>query len=436
MKSLCRIKNAPRVLAGRTRWLLAGLIGLTLVASAQASSTLFNSAKPCVNLVTIGHVDHGKTTLTAAIIKVLDDDGFPTATLSPRTIRVSGPIPGSSTAAERRRGVTISTAHIEYESPARCYKLVDTQSRVDYIKNMIVGAAQMDGAILVVSAADGPMPQTREHILLAHQVGVPAIVVFLNRIDLVDPETADRVEGEIRGILDDNGYVDAPIVRGNAEKALDGDPYSQGQVRQFIQALDETIPLPASDIDQPFLMPVEDVFTISGWGTVVTGQVERGIVRAGDEVEIVGLARTRITTAAGVEIVRELFDHAHSVDNIGVLLRGIERDDVERGQVLAEPGTITPQTSLKAAIYFLTKDESGMAAPLYNGQMPRLYFRSTDVFGEIELVEGAEPILPGDQILGSIELFRPVALEQGSRFAVRAGNVTVGVGVVVEVSYR
>jgi len=431
MASFHTMTSRSHVLPRRTRWLLAGFVGLTLAASAQASSPLFDSAKPCVNLVTIGHVDHGKTTLTAAITKVLDHDGFPTTALSARTTRVSGPIPGRSTAAQRRRGVTISTAHVEYESAARCYKLVDTRSSDDYIKNMITGATLMDGAILVVSAADGPTPQTREHILLARQVGVPAIVAFLNRTDLVDRETADRVENELREILDDNGYFDTPIVRGNASKALDGDPDYQEHVRKVVRAFDETIPLPTADIDRPFLMTVEDVFTISGRGTVVTGRVERGIVRAGDKLEIVGLTGTPTTTAADVEFFRKLLDRGQVGDDVGVLLPGIQRDDVERGQVLAKPGTIAPHTSFKAAIYFLTEDESGIAAPSYNGQMPQFYFGGLDVFGEFRPDEGAEPIMPGDNVEFSVELITSVALEPGSRFAVREGNVTVGVGVVV-----
>ncbi len=425
------------VLPRRAPQLIAALIVLTLAFTAQARTLLFDSAKPSVNVGTIGHIDHGKTTLTAAITKVLDEDGFPTTVISPQTMRVSGPIPGSSTAAERTRGVTINTNHVEFESESLRYNLVDPVSRADYIKNMITGATQVDGAILVVAAPDGPMPQTREHILLAHQTGVPAIAVFLNRADLVDPETADQVELAIREILDDYGYTDAPIVRGNAESALAGDPYALDQIRQFIRVLDGAVPLPAADVDKPFLMAIEDVYSISGRGSsgrdsVTSGRVERGVIKVGDEIEVVGIHPTSSAVVSSVTTLKDVSGQPLSQE---LELRGADGGPVipVKGQVLCKPGSITAHTHFNAEVYVLTADESGISAPLYNGQTSQFYFRTTDVFGSISLSENTEPILPGDDIIGLIELQTPVALEQGSRFALRQGNVTVGVGVVVEI---
>jgi elongation factor Tu len=419
------------VLPRRARRLFAGVIVLTFAVTAQAGSLLFDSTKPSVNVGTIGHVDHGKTTLTAAITKVLDENGFPTTILSPQTMRVrGGPVPGSSTAAKRSRGVTINAAHVEFESESRHYKLVDTESNADYIKNMITGAVQMDGAILVVAAPDGPMPQTREHILLARQVGVPAIAVFLNRADLVDPETADQVELAIRDILDEYGYLHAPIVRGNAESALAGDPYALDQIRQFIQVLDGVVPVPATNVDKPFLMAVEDVFTSSGRGSSTSGSVERGVIKVGDEVEIVGI---HPTSSAVVSSVTSLKDVSGQQLNQELVLQEAGGPVVPaKGQVICKPGSITPHTRFKAEVYLLTPDEGGIKAPIYNGQMSQFYFRTIDVFGDIRFADDTEQALPGNDIFGSIELQTPVALEQGSRFALRQGNVTVGVGVVVE----
>ena len=425
------IWDGCHVLPGRARRMLAGLIVLTLAITAQAGGLPFDSAKPSVNVGTIGHVDHGKTTLTAAITKVLDEDRFPTTVISPRTLRVSGPIPGSSTAAQRTRGITINTAHVEFESESRRYNLIDPIAHTDYVKNMITGAAQMDGAILVVAAPDGPMPQTREHILLAHQVGVPAIAVFLNRADIVDPETADDVEHAIRDILDDYGYTAAAIVRGNAEKALAGDPYALDQIRQFIRALDKTVPLPAPDADKPFLMAIEDVFTISGRGSITSGRVERGVIKVGDEIEIVGIHPTSSAVVSSVTMHKDLSGQPLSRE---LVLRGADGPVIPaKGQVVCKPGSIKPHTRFKAEVYVLRRDESGIEAPLYTGHISQFYFRTADVFGDIRLVQGTEPTLPGGDIFGLIELENPVALEQGSRFALRKGNVTVGVGVVVEI---
>jgi len=412
--------------------LLTALIVLTFAVTAQARILPFDSAKPSVNVGTIGHIDHGKTTLTAAITKVLDEDGFPTTVISQRTMRVSGPIPGSSTAVERVRGITINTAHVEFESESRHYDLVDTVSNADYIKNMITGASQIDGAILVVAAPDGPMPQTREHIQLARHVGVPAIAVFLNGADLVDPETAYQVELAIRDILDDYGYTDAPIVRGNAESALAGDMYAQDQIRHFIHVLDATVPLPASDTDKPFLMAVEDVYTISGRGSVSSGRVERGVIRVGDEVEIVGSYPTSSAVVSSVTMHKDVSGQQPMSHEL--VLRGADGPVIpEKGQVVCKPGSITPHTRFKAEVYFLTADESGIAAPLYNGQALQFYFRTTDVFGDIRLLDDTDTTLPGNDVIGLIELQAPVALEKNSRVALRQGNVTIGVGVVLEI---
>ena len=426
------------VLLRRAPQLIAALIVLTFAFTAQARTLLFDSAKPSVNIGTIGHIDHGKTTLTAAITKVLDEDGYPTTVISPQTMRVSGPIPGSSTAAERTRGVTINTNHVEFESESMRYKLVDPVSRADYIKSMITGETQVDGAILVVAAPDGPMPQTREHILLARQTGVPAIAAFLNRADLVDPETADQVELAIREILDDYGYTDAPIVRGNAESALGGDPYALDQIRQFIHVLDGAVPLPAADADKPFLMAIEDVYSIpgrgsSGRGSVTSGRVERGVIKVGDEIEVVGIHPTSSAVVSSITTLKDLSGQPLSQE---LELRGADGGPVipVKGQVVCKPGSITPHTRFNAEVYVLTADESGISAPLYNGQTSQFYFLTTDVFGNISLGENTEPmILPGDDIIGLIELQTPVAMEQGSRFALRQGKVTVGVGVVVEI---
>jgi len=425
------------VLPRRAPRLIAALIVLTLAFTAQARTLLFDSAKPSVNIGTIGHIDHGKTTLTAAIVKVLDEDGYPTTVISPQTMRASGSIPGSSTAAERTRGVTINTNHVEFESESLRYNLVDPVSRADYIKNMITGETQVDGAILVVAAPDGPMPQTREHILLARQTGVPAIAVFLNRADLVDPETADHVELAIREILDDYGYTDALIVRGNAESALAGDPYALDQIRQFIHVLDGAVPLPAADVDKPFLMAIEDVYSIpsrgsSGQDSVTSGRVERGVIKVGDEIEVVGIHPTSSAVVSSVTTLKDLSGQPLSQE---LELRGADGGPVipVKGQVVCKPGSITPHTRFNAEVYVLTADESGISAPLYNGQTLQFYFLTTDVFGSISLSENTEPTLPGDDIIGLIELQTPVAMEQGSRFALRQGNVTVGVGVVVEI---
>ena len=393
------------------------------------SKEKFDRSKPHVNVGTIGHVDHGKTTLTAAITKVAADKfggesrAFDQIDNAPE---------------ERERGITIATAHVEYESEARHYAHVDCPGHADYVKNMITGAAQMDGAILVVSANDGPMPQTREHILLARQVGVPYIVVFLNKVDMVDdPELLDLVELEVRELLSTYEFPgdDIPIIRGSALKALEGDQGELGAeaITKLLQALDEYIPEPQRDIDKPFLMPVEDVFSIQGRGTVATGRVERGIVKVGEEVEIVGIRDTSKTTVTGVEMFRKLLDEGRAGDNIGALLRGLKRDDVERGQVLAAPGSITPHTKFKAEVYILTKEEGGRHTPFFKGYRPQFYFRTTDVTGEVELPEGAEMVMPGDNVSLVINLIQPIAMDKELRFAVREGGRTVGAGVVAEI---
>jgi elongation factor Tu len=423
------IRNGFQILPGCACRLVACLVVLTLATAAHADRVFFDSTKPSVNVQTIGHVDHGKTTLTAAITRVLDEDGFPTTGFSPQTLRVAGPIQGCSTAMQKTRGITISTAHIEYESESRRYHHVDTTSHSHYVKNMITGVSQIDGAILVVSAADGPMPQTREHVLLARRVGVPALVVFLNRADLVDPETADYVEQEIRDILDDVGYPGAPIFRGNAEKALAGDPYAMDGVRQFIRIIDRTVPVPAANIDKPFLMPIEDVFSVSGRGTVIRGRVERGVIRVGDEVEIVGI---HSTSSAVVSSVTSLKNISGQPPRQELVLHGPDGPVIpEKGQVVAKPGSITPHTRFKAEVYVLSNQESGVASPFYNAAMSQLFFRTTDVFGVVRSEEGAAAILPEDDILATVELNTAIALEPGTRFSVKQGNVTVAVGVVL-----
>ena len=387
----------------------------------------FERTKPHVNIGTIGHVDHGKTTLTAAITKVLAEKGG--AQFMDYNMIDKAP-------EERERGITINTSHVEYETAKRHYAHVDCPGHADYVKNMITGAAQMDGAILVVSAADGPMPQTREHILLARQVGVPAIVVFLNKSDQVDdPELIELVEMEVRELLSQYDYPgdEIPIVVGSALKALEGDPEQEANILKLMDAVDEYIPTPEHDLTKPFLMPVEDVFTITGRGTVATGRVERGVIKVGDTVEIVGLKEEKKqTVATGLEMFRKTLDQAEAGDNIGALLRGIERNEIERGQVLSKPGTIHPHTKFKGQVYVLTKEEGGRHTPFFNGYRPQFYFRTTDVTGVAELPEGTEMVMPGDNITMDVELITPIAIEKGLRFAIREGGRTVGAGVVTE----
>jgi elongation factor Tu len=390
----------------------------------------FERTKPHVNVGTIGHIDHGKTTLTAAITEVLAKKGL--ADYVPFDEIDKAP-------EEKARGITIATAHVEYQTENRHYAHVDCPGHADYIKNMITGAAQMDGAILVVGADDGPMPQTREHVLLARQVNVPYIVVFLNKVDMVDDEELlELVELEVRELLSSYEFPgdDIPVIRGSALKALEsGDPESPDTqcIFELMAAIDEYIPLPERDVDKPFLMPVEDVFSISGRGTVATGRVERGRIRVGEEVEIVGIRETRKTVATGVEMFRKLLDEGQAGDNIGVLLRGIKRDEVERGQVLAKPQSITPHTKFKAEVYVLSKDEGGRHTPFFNGYRPQFYFRTTDVTGVVTLPEGVEMVMPGDNVTIEAELITPIAMEQELRFAIREGGRTVGAGVVAEV---
>ena len=390
----------------------------------------YERTKPHVNIGTIGHVDHGKTTLTAAITKVLAEKGY---------AKFEDYADIDKAPEERERGITINTAHVEYETDKRHYAHVDCPGHADYVKNMITGAAQMDGAILVVSAADGPMPQTREHILLARPVGVPAIVVYLNKADQVDdPELIELVEMEVRDLLSSYDFPgdEVPIVVGSALKALEGDESEIGKpsILKLMDAVDEYIPTPQRPTDQPFLMPVEDVFTITGRGTVATGRVERGELKVGDAVEIVGLAdEPKDTVVTGVEMFRKILDRAEAGDNIGALLRGIDRKEIERGQVLAKPGTIHPHTKFKAQVYVLTKDEGGRHTPFFNGYRPQFYFRTTDVTGVIQLPEGTEMCMPGDNVKMDVELITPIAIEAGLRFAIREGGRTVGAGVVSEI---
>ena len=389
----------------------------------------FERTKPHINVGTIGHVDHGKTTLTAALTKVM-------------SARHGGDIKEfddiDNAPEERERGITIATAHVEYESDVRHYAHVDCPGHADYVKNMITGAAQMDGAVLVVSAADGPMPQTREHILLARQVGVPHMVVYLNKADMVDDaELLELVELEVRDLLSMYEFPgdDTPIIIGSALKALEADEGEQGtqSVLKLVESMDSFIPLPERAIDGDFLMPVEDVFSISGRGTVVTGRIERGIVKVGDEVEIVGIRDTEKTICTGVEMFRKLLDQGQAGDNVGVLLRGTKRDEVERGQVLAKPGSITPHTKFEAEVYVLTKEEGGRHTPFFKGYRPQFYFRTTDVTGAVELPEGTEMVMPGDNIQMKVELISPIAMEDGLRFAIREGGRTVGAGVVAKI---
>ena len=389
----------------------------------------FERTKPHVNVGTIGHVDHGKTTLTAAITTVL-------AAKFGGEARAYDQIDAAPE--EKARGITINTAHVEYETEHRHYAHVDCPGHADYVKNMITGAAQMDGAILVVSAADGPMPQTREHILLARQVGVPYIIVYLNKCDMVDDaELLELVEMEVRDLLSNYNFPgdEIPIVKGSAKLALEGDQSEIGvpSILKLAETMDSYIPTPVRDVDHPFLMPVEDVFSISGRGTVVTGRVERGVLKVGDEIEIVGIRPTQKTTCTGVEMFRKLLDQGQAGDNIGVLLRGTKREEVERGQVLAKPGTITPHTKFTAEVYVLSKDEGGRHTPFFKGYRPQFYFRTTDVTGTIELPEGVEMVMPGDNITMKVQLISPIAMNEGLRFAIREGGRTVGAGVVAKI---
>src|SRR5689334_18520268 len=389
----------------------------------------FERNKPHCNIGTIGHVDHGKTSLTAAITKVLAETGGATFTAYDQIDKAPE---------EKARGITISTAHVEYETQNRHYAHVDCPGHADYVKNVITGAAQMDGAILVVSAADGPMPQTREHILLARQVGVPALVVYMNKVDMVDdPELLDLVELEVRELLKSYQFPgdDIPVVRGSALMALEDKEPEQGEqsILKLMAEVDRYIPQPTRDKDKPFLMPIEDVFSISGRGTVVTGRVERGVVKVGEEIEIVGLKATTKTVVTGVEMFRKLLDEGQAGDNVGCLLRGLKREEVERGQVLAKPGSITPHTQFKAEVYVLTKEEGGRHTPFFNGYRPQFYFRTTDVTGSVQLPQGVEMVMPGDNIQMTIELITPIAMEEGLRFAIREGGRTVGAGVVTKI---
>jgi len=389
----------------------------------------FERNKPHCNIGTIGHVDHGKTSLTAAITKVLAETGGATFTAYDQIDKAPE---------EKARGITISTAHVEYETKNRHYAHVDCPGHADYVKNMITGAAQMDGAILVVSAADGPMPQTREHILLARQVGVPALVVYLNKMDIADPELVELVELEVRDLLSSYQFPgdDIPIIKGSAVCALEGKQPEIGHasILELMEAVDAYIPQPERATDRPFLMPIEDVFSISGRGTVVTGRVERGIVRVGEEVEIVGIRPTVKTVVTGVEMFRKLLDQGQAGDNIGALLRGTKREDVERGQVLAKPGTITPHTKFQAEAYILTKEEGGRHTPFFTNYRPQFYFRTTDVTGVVSLPEGTEMVMPGDNVSMSVELIAPIAMDDGLRFAIREGGRTVGAGVVAKIT--
>jgi elongation factor Tu len=390
----------------------------------------FERTKPHVNIGTVGHVDHGKTTLTAAITKAFEKKGLASFVAFDEIDKAPE---------EKERGITIATAHVEYETENRHYAHVDCPGHADYVKNMITGAAQMDGAVLVVSAADGPMPQTREHVLLARQVDVPYIVVYLNKVDMVDDEELlDLVELEVRELLSSYDYPgdDIPVIRGSALKALESDDVDSEEVKsvfELMDAVDSYIPVPERDVDKAFLMPIEDIFSISGRGTVVTGRVERGIVKVGEEIEIVGIRPTAKTVVTGVEMFRKLLDQGQAGDNIGVLLRGTKKDEVERGQVLAKPGSITPHTKFKGEVYVLTKEEGGRHTPFFNGYRPQFYFRTTDVTGASQLPEGTEMVMPGDNVNLTVELIAPIAMEKGVRFAIREGGRTVGAGTVTEI---
>ncbi len=388
----------------------------------------FDRTKPHVNVGTMGHVDHGKTTLTAAITSVLAKK-LPSATNKPVAYDQIDNAPE-----ERARGITIATSHQEYESEKRHYAHVDMPGHADYVKNMITGAAQIDAAILVVAANDGPLPQTREHVLLARQVGVPAILVFLNKMDLADAELVELVEEEIRDLLEKNGYDrNCPIIKGSATKALAGDAASEDAIMELVKAMDDFIQEPKRELDKPFLMPIEDVFSIKGRGTVATGRIETGIVKVNEEVEIVGIRNTVKVVVTGVEMFKKNLDQGQAGDNVGILLRGIERDDIERGQVLAKPGSITPHTEFDSEVYILTKDEGGRHTPFFKGYKPQFYFRTTDVTGEVELPADKEMVMPGDTITFKVKLLAPIAMEQGLRFAIREGGRTVGAGVVTKI---
>ncbi|NTV02392.1 MAG: elongation factor Tu [Chlorobiaceae bacterium] len=382
--------------------------------------------KPHVNIGTIGHVDHGKTTLTAAITSVLAKQGM-------AAFREFGDI--DKAPEERERGITISTAHVEYQTKARHYAHIDCPGHADYIKNMITGAAQMDGAILVVAGTDGPMPQTREHILLARQVNVPALVVFLNKVDIADPELLELVEMELRELLTEYGFPgdDIPIIKGSALKALDGDAEGEKAIMELMDAVDSYIPQPVRDVDKPFLMPVEDVFSISGRGTVGTGRIERGHVKVGEEVEIVGIKPTRKSVVTGIEMFQKILDEGQAGDNAGLLLRGVDKTELERGMVISKPGSITPHTKFKAEVYILKKEEGGRHTPFFNGYRPQFYFRTTDVTGSVTLPEGVEMVMPGDNLSVDVELIAPIAMEESLRFAIREGGRTVGAGSVTKI---
>jgi elongation factor Tu len=388
----------------------------------------FDRTKPHVNVGTMGHVDHGKTTLTAAITAVLAKK-LPSDTNKPVAYDQIDNAPE-----EKARGITIATSHQEYESEKRHYAHVDMPGHADYVKNMITGAAQVDGAILVVSAADGPMPQTREHVLLARQVGVPKILVFMNKMDLADVDLVELVEEEIRDLLEKNGFDrDCPIIKGSAAKAVEGDAANEDAVMELIKAMDDYLPEPTRDLDKPFIMPIEDVFSIKGRGTVATGRIEQGIVKINEEVEIVGIRPTQKSVVTGIEAFKKSLDQGQAGDNAGVLLRGIERDDIERGQVLAKPGTITPHTEFDSEVYILSKEEGGRHTPFFKGYKPQFYFRTTDVTGEVELPADKEMVMPGDTITFKVKLLAPIAMEQGLRFAIREGGRTVGAGVVTKI---
>ncbi|HET6863775.1 MAG TPA: elongation factor Tu [Candidatus Saccharimonadales bacterium] len=388
----------------------------------------FDRSKPHVNVGTMGHVDHGKTTLTAAITAVLAKK-LPSSINKPVSYDQIDNAPE-----EKARGITIATSHQEYESEKRHYAHVDMPGHADYVKNMITGAAQIDGAILVVSAADGPMPQTREHVLLARQVGVPKILVFLNKMDLADPELVELVEEDVRDLLAKYEFDrEAPIIKGSATKALEGDAANEDAIMELVKAMDDYIPEPVRDLDKPFLMPIEDVFSIKGRGTVATGRVEQGVVKVNEEVEIVGIKATTKSVVTGVEMFKKNLDQGQAGDNVGVLLRGVERDDIERGQVLAKPGSITPHTEFEAEVYILTKEEGGRHTPFFKGYKPQFYFRTTDVTGEVELPADKEMVMPGDTITFKVKLLQPIAMDQGLRFAIREGGRTVGAGVVTKI---
>lgn len=388
----------------------------------------FDRSKPHVNVGTMGHVDHGKTTLTAAITHVLAKK-LPSDVNKPKNYEDIDNAPE-----EKARGITIATSHQEYESEKRHYAHVDMPGHADYVKNMITGAAQVDGAILVVSAADGPMPQTREHVLLARQVGVPKIVVFLNKMDLADPDLVELIEEEVRDLLEKNEFDrDCPIIKGSATKALEGDADAENAIMELVKAMDEYIPEPKRDLDKPFLMPIEDVFSIKGRGTVATGRIDQGVVKLNDEVEIVGIRETQKSVVTGIEAFKKTLDQGQAGDNAGILLRGIERDDIERGQVLAKPGSITPHTEFEAEVYVLTKEEGGRHTPFFKGYKPQFYFRTTDVTGEVELPADKEMVMPGDTVTFKVKLLAPIAMDQGLRFAIREGGRTVGAGQVTEI---